>query len=111
MKKIVIFIGVLFIVFTFLCLISPKSLSANGSVCGDGFCDIVVESPLNCPEDCGDCGDGICEGQETDLSCPADCPAPPSCVPTHSKEKGPRCSDGLDNDCDGLKDLDDPDCL
>ena len=32
------------------------------------------------------------------------------CVPTHSKEKGPRCSDGLDNDCDGLIDGDDPDC-
>jgi hypothetical protein len=32
------------------------------------------------------------------------------CVPTHSKEKGPRCADGLDNDCDGLKDGEDPDC-
>ena len=32
------------------------------------------------------------------------------CVPTHSKEKGPRCTDGLDNDCDGLIDGDDPDC-
>jgi len=32
------------------------------------------------------------------------------CVPTHSKEKGPRCSDGLDNDCDGVIDGDDPDC-
>jgi hypothetical protein len=33
-----------------------------------------------------------------------------ACVPTHSKEKGPRCSDGLDNDCDGVIDGDDPDC-
>ena len=32
------------------------------------------------------------------------------CVPTSSKEKGPRCSDGLDNDCDGLIDGADPDC-
>jgi hypothetical protein len=32
------------------------------------------------------------------------------CVPTSNKEKGPRCSDGLDNDCDGLTDGDDPDC-
>jgi hypothetical protein len=33
-----------------------------------------------------------------------------SCVPTSSKEKGPKCSDGLDNDCDGLIDGADPDC-
>lgn len=32
------------------------------------------------------------------------------CVPTSNKEKGPRCSDGLDNDCDGLIDGEDPDC-
>ena len=32
------------------------------------------------------------------------------CISTHSKEKGPRCSDGLDNDCDGLIDGEDPDC-
>jgi len=32
------------------------------------------------------------------------------CIPTHSKEKGPRCSDGLDNDCDGLIDDEDTDC-
>jgi hypothetical protein len=34
----------------------------------------------------------------------------PSCVPTHDNEKGKRCGDGLDNDCDGLIDCDDPDC-
>lgn len=32
------------------------------------------------------------------------------CTPTSSKEKGPRCSDGIDNDCDGLIDGADPDC-
>jgi hypothetical protein len=32
------------------------------------------------------------------------------CVPTSNKEKGPRCSDGLDNDCDGAIDGADPDC-
>jgi len=32
------------------------------------------------------------------------------CVPTSGKEKGPKCSDGLDNDCDGLIDGADPDC-
>ena len=33
-----------------------------------------------------------------------------SCTPTHNKEKGPRCTDGLDNDCDGVIDSEDPDC-
>ena len=32
------------------------------------------------------------------------------CTPTSNKEKGPKCSDGIDNDCDGLIDGDDPDC-
>ena len=32
------------------------------------------------------------------------------CTPTHPKEKGPRCTDGIDNDCDGMIDIDDPDC-
>lgn len=33
------------------------------------------------------------------------------CVPTSSKEKGPRCSDDIDNDCDGAVDGADPDCF
>ena len=33
-----------------------------------------------------------------------------ACTPTHNKEKGPRCTDGLDNDCDGMMDSEDPDC-
>ncbi len=32
------------------------------------------------------------------------------CVPTSNKEKGPKCSNGLDDDCDGLIDGADPDC-
>ena len=27
------------------------------------------------------------------------------CTPTHKNEKGPRCTDGLDNDCDGMMDV------
>jgi WD40 repeat protein len=49
--------------------------------------------------------DGCC-GASCDQSNDIDC----ACVPTHNKEKGPRCSDGIDNDCDGLTDGDDPDC-
>jgi len=42
---------------------------------------------------------------------PTPTPTPnPDCVPTHNKEKGPRCSDGLDNDCDQAIDGADSDC-
>ncbi len=41
---------------------------------------------------------------------PTPTPDPNECVPTHNKEKGPRCSDGIDNDCDLLIDGADPDC-
>ncbi|MEE8524129.1 MAG: hypothetical protein V3T72_09380, partial [Thermoanaerobaculia bacterium] len=34
---------------------------------------------------------------------------PPQCC-TFSKEKGPRCTNGIDDDCDGLHDGNDPDC-
>jgi hypothetical protein len=44
-------------------------------------------------------GGGDDPGGETDI-----------CVPTRSKEKGPSCSDGVDNDCDGQIDSADPDC-
>jgi WD40 repeat protein len=53
---------------------------------------------------CGAPKDGCCGpfcGQNDDPDC---------CVPTHNKEKGPRCSDDIDNDCDGDVDEDDPDC-
>ena len=46
----------------------------------------------------------------TPTTTPTPTPTPPVCVPTHKKEKGPRCSDGLDNDCDFLIDGADPDC-
>lgn len=48
------------------------------------------------------CGDGTCDAGESSCSCPDDCGAPPS---TETQ-----CSDGLDDDCDGLVDGDDPDC-
>ena len=67
----------------------------GGFCCGDLFCD----------SDAGECD--VCNA---DCSNDPACEDPGGCVPTHSKEKGPRCSDGLDNDCDGLIDGADPDC-
>jgi hypothetical protein len=50
--------------------------------CGDGTCD-EQENEVTCPMDCPvqeppqpPCGDGLCQGDETWLSCPSDCPTP-----------------------------------
>lgn len=44
--------------------------------CGDGVCN-GDETTASCPGDCGtECGDGVCNGDESYLTCLADCPAP-----------------------------------
>jgi len=48
------------------------------------------------------CGDGDCNGNENQCTCPSDCSDPPSTEIS--------CSDGMDNDCDGDFDCDDEDC-
>jgi len=72
--------------------------------CGDTYCE-GAEDSINCEIDCGPppaCGDGTCDPGEDPCSCQDDC-GPPSPYETN-------CSDGIDNDCDGLIDGDDPDC-
>jgi hypothetical protein len=80
--------------------------------CGDGD----GANPVGCDDPrctsqgyaCGDppepycCGDGVCEGAEDGCNC-YDCGYPPI-----SEIPGETCSDGIDNDCDGGADCDDP---
>ena len=78
---------------------------APASCCGDGSCE-GIESGGNCSIDCGappTCGDGSCDPTESSCSCALDCGAPPS-------SELPFCSDGQDNDCDGVIDCGDSDC-
>jgi hypothetical protein len=79
------------------------SAGASGSYCcGDGACASPEETV--CPLDCGAppvCGDGVCNGAETVCSC-SDCGTPPGAELS--------CTDGLDDDCDGLVDCADGDC-
>jgi hypothetical protein len=77
-------------------------IDGEDSDCGGGGC-MATEDP---EVSCSDGVDNDCDGL-TDVDDP-DCAG--VCVPTSSKEKGPRCSDGIDNDCDGLIDGADPDC-
>ena len=74
------------------------------SCCGDLVCE-GAEDRFNCKIDCGSlpfCGDGSCDLGEDECNCPQDCGTPPG---TEIE-----CADGIDNDCDGLTDGDDPDC-
>lgn len=80
-------------------------VSGGSYCCGDFVCE-GAEDSFNCAIDCGAapyCGDGNCDAGEDECSCPADCGAPPS------SEAG-LCTDGVDNDCDGNADCNDPDC-
>jgi hypothetical protein len=51
---------------------------------------------------CETCPNGNCDQGENPCNCPQDCGEPPS--------SETNCSDGIDNDCDGLIDGNDPDC-
>lgn len=42
------------------------------STCGNGTCD-GSESNATCPNDCPICGDGICSAGEDPYNCPSDC--------------------------------------
>lgn len=68
----------------------------------DGICEPPLENGVFCA-DCSSlplCGDGLCNGVETFVACPGDCPAPAT----------ENCSNTTDDDADGLADCDDPDC-
>ncbi len=46
--------------------------------CGDGVCQSLTENETTCPEDCKPapvCGDAVCNGAETNATCPQDGPA------------------------------------
>jgi hypothetical protein len=78
--------------------------STPASCCGDGSCT-GDEDGLNCEIDCGPpgtCGDGTCNSDENCSNCLIDCPP-------DANEFG-KCTDGVDNDCDGVTDCDDGDC-
>jgi hypothetical protein len=78
--------------------------------CGDDTCE-GEETSFNCEVDCGPapaCGDLVCDSGagENQCSCPADCGTPPS-----NEVPDVTCNDGVDNDCDGLTDGEDGDCI
>ena len=64
-----------------ICTVCNSGFSWVGGVCQpiatcpNGVCD-GFETYLNCPADCPSvCPDGICSGSETYATCPADCPS------------------------------------
>jgi spore coat protein A len=73
--------------------------------CADTDCDGTLGAPTSC-------GTGVCQSSGN-LSCSGGSQTD-TCTPGTPGVEGPfgdaTCGDGLDNDCDGLTDADDPDC-
>ena len=69
--------------------------------CTDGLID-CADSDCAADAACDVCGNGICGGGEDSCTCVADCGAAPSLELS--------CSNGADDDCDGLSDCADADC-
>jgi hypothetical protein len=87
-----------------------------GDACsGEDRCSFVMDRPrsLSATFAAKPVADPVCEGvpaEERDPACPPDDLADPE-PPPPPREPGPDCSDGLDNDDDGLTDTaQDPDC-
>ncbi len=70
--------------------------------CGDTRCTSDGFACMDTPAVASCCGDGACNGLEDSCSCQLDCGTPLTAEAA--------CSDGVDDDCDGLIDCDDPDC-
>lgn len=107
-KKILIAICVLIIVVVLFggCLQRPKPTTTM-TKCGNGICE-SGEDGYNCPGDCCTSGDGLCrEGciPENDNDCEVEIPTIPAKVKVEII-----CTDGIDNDGDGLIDNEDGDC-
>ena len=87
----------------------PGNMSGKPSkrwCCGDGTCSSQEDSFI-CSLDCGlpaECGNFLCDPGEDACSCESDCGPPPD-----NEIAGWTCSDGFDNDCDGLTDCSDID--
>ena len=87
-----------------------------GDACsGKGRCSFVMDRPRGLTATFAEkpVAEPLCEGvpvEERDPSCPPDDLVDPD-TPPPPREPGPDCSDGLDNDDDGLTDTaQDPDC-
>jgi len=91
--------------YTNVCFVDADCDDSN--TCTTDTCNNPGTCSAACDNSYPACGlvDGCCQPGCNSSNDP-DC----ACVPTHSKEKGSRCIDGIDNDCDGLIDGADPDC-
>ena len=56
----------------------PADCSLTG-ICGDSVCNVLTETPLDCPTDCFGCGDAVCFPPETIGSCAIDCQGSAAC--------------------------------
>lgn len=69
---------------------------------GETFSDWSNEALVKVEKTVFFCGDNVCDPGEDQCNCTSDCGSPPSSELS--------CSDGIDNNCDGLTDCDDANC-
>jgi hypothetical protein len=91
------------------CCGADDGSAVNHIVCGDG----PNSGDIRCIDSTNDrycrvkprlsacCGDALCEGEETEVSCAIDCSVTTVCVPTGLPDDN---CDGVDDDCDGTPD-------
>jgi hypothetical protein len=79
------------------CSNTPLDCSSGAPACTEGVCQggTCVYAPVSCPDDGNTCTVEVC------------IKATNACESRRVREI---CDDGIDNDCDGSTDLDDPDC-
>jgi len=93
----------------------PEVQEVPGLTCTDGI-NNDCDGQTDCEDpDCRDddpicaavvCGDGVCDAPAENS-----CACPPDCGPPEFQEfPGLTCTDGINNDCDGQMDCEDPDC-
>ena len=86
------------------CSNRPLDCSVSNNKCLTGYCDPATGACLTAPVTCNDsnvCTDDLCDPNIGCYSIPT--ATPPEIVETS-------CRDGIDNDCNGLADLADPNC-
>lgn len=93
--------------------VPPRCGTEAAEECGPPACDVDADCPRSV-----DCGEPVCVDRECFVRPMSDrcrvgerCDVRTGCARGLCDEREVSCDDGIDDDCDGLTDCEDPDCL